>query len=324
MKWLEVHIDTNHAGLEAVETMLSALGIDGVVIDDETEFEDFLENNRQCWDYVDEDLRREMRGKSRVTFYLAEGEKAAAKLGEVRIALSQLKQERPDCGTLLMTLENMEDADWENNWKQYYRPLEIEERLLVVPEWLRDTPEVREQLKSGRVPLLLDPGLTFGTGGHATTRLCLTALERTIRGGERVLDLGCGSGILSIAALKLGAAEATAVDIDDKCLHVAYENAALNGIDRDTYTVRIGDILRDEALQAAIGGGYQVVLANIVADVIIGLAPAVRGLLAEGGVFLCSGIIDSRAGEVADQLRKNGLEILDTHSDDGWFAYLCR
>ena len=324
VKWLEVHIDTNHTGLEAVETMLSALGIDGVVIDDEEEFQDFLENNRQCWDYVDEELERQMRGRSRITFYLEAGETAAARLGEVRIALSALKAQRSDCGTLLMTLADMEDADWENNWKQYYQPLEIGERLLVVPEWLRDDPEVREKLSGGRVPLLLDPGLTFGTGGHATTRLCLEALEKTVRGGERVLDLGCGSGILSIAAVKLGAASAAAVDIDDKCRTVARENAALNGIGEDVYHVRIGDILRDEDLRAAIGGGYQVVLANIVADVIIGLAPAVRGLLAEGGVFLCSGIIDVRAPEVAQRLRESGLEITETRSDDGWFAYLCR
>ena len=324
VKWLEVHIDTNHAGLEAVETMLSALGIDGVVIDDEAEFRDFLENNRQYWDYVDEDLEREMRGRSRITFYLEAGEKAAAKLGEVRIALSALKARRGDCGPLLMTLADMEDADWENNWKQYYQPLEIGERLLVVPEWLRDTPEVREKLAGGRVPLLLDPGLTFGTGGHATTRLCLEALEKTVRGGERVLDLGCGSGILSIAAVKLGAASAAAVDIDDKCRRVARENAALNGIGEDVYDIRIGDILRDEDLRTAIGGGYQVVLANIVADVIIGLAPTVRGLLAEGGVFLCSGIIDTRAEEAAAALRQNGLEILETRSDNGWFSYLCR
>ena len=324
MDWLQLHIDTTHAGLEPVETMLSALGIDGVVIDDETEFQDFLENNHQYWDYVDEDLTAQMAGRSRITFYLEAGEEGFAKMGEVRLALEQLKTQRDDCGSLLLTLENLKDADWENNWKQYYKPMEIGDRLLVVPEWLREDPKVRAGLRAGRVPLVLDPGLTFGTGSHATTRLCLTALEKTIHGGERVLDLGCGSGILSIAALKLGASAATAVDIDDKCLDVAYENAALNGIGRDTYTVRIGDVLGDEALRTGLGGGWQMVVANIVADVIKGLAPLVRPMLAPGGRFLCSGIIDDRAEEVADCLRANGWEIVETRSAEGWFSYLCR
>ena len=317
MKWLELHIDTVHAGLNAVETLLSSLGIDGVVIDDETEFQDFLENNHQYWDYVDEDLEKQMQGKSRVTFYLEANEEGFAKMGEVRIALEDLKQRRRDCGTLLMTLENLEDADWENNWKQYYKPMEIGERLLVIPQW--ETADTK-----GRVPLILDPGLTFGTGSHATTRLCLTALEQRIHGGERVLDLGCGSGILSIAALRLGADCAFACDIDDKCLKVAYENAALNGIGPDTYTVKVGDILTDTALRADIGTGYDIVVANIVADVIIALAPAMRPLLKKDGVFLCSGIIDDRAEEVAGKLREAGLEILETHSSEGWFSYLCR
>ena len=245
-------------------------------------------------------------------------------MGEVRIALAKLKQEHSDCGSLLMTLENLEDADWENNWKQYYKPMEIGERLLVIPQWLQSEPKVKKLLSQGRVPLILDPGLTFGTGSHATTRLCLTALEQHIRGGERVLDLGCGSGILSIAALRLGAASATAVDIDDKCLTVAYENAALNGIGKDTYTVLVGDVLSDETARRQVGGGYQIVVANIVADVIKGLAPMVRSFLADGGLFLCSGIIDDRAEEVADALRAAGLEILETRSAEGWFSYLCR
>ena len=324
MKWLELHIDTNHAGLETVETLLSALGVDGVVIDDETEFQDFLENNRQYWDYVDEDLEASMRGKSRITFYLPEDETGFSKMAEVRIALAKLKQERPDCGSLLMTLENLEDADWENNWKQYYRPMEIGERLVVVPQWLQEDPKVQTLLAQGRVPLILDPGLTFGTGSHATTRLCLTALERYVHGGERVLDLGCGSGILSIAALRLGAGEATAVDIDDKCLTVAHENAALNGIGKDTYTVLVGDVFSDEAFRTRVGGRYDILAANIVADVIKALAPMARSFLRPSGLFLCSGIIDDRAEEVADALRAAGLEILETRDSEGWFSYLCR
>jgi len=316
MRWLEVHIDTNHAGLETVQALLSALDVDGVMIEDEEEFRDFLENNRDYWDYVDEDLSAHMAGRSRITFYLEAGEKGFSKLGEVRVALEKLKQERHDLGTLLMTLEDVQDADWENNWKQYYKPMEIGERLLVIPQWEEADP-------GDRVPLYLDPGLTFGTGAHATTRLCLEALEALVHGGERVLDLGCGSGILSVAALRLGAGSAAAVDIDDKCRDAARENAALNGIGPEKLDILIGNILTDKAVAEKIGGGYDIVLANIVADVIIALAPRVRGLLNEGGTFLCSGVIEGRAGEVEAALTAAGLAVRERREAGGWYAFTC-
>ena len=317
MHWLEVRIDTNHAGLETVQALLSGLDVDGVMIEDEEEFQDFLENNRDYWDYVDEDLERRMAGRSRITFYLEAREAGFSKLGEVRIALEDLKRERGDLGTLLMTLEDVEDADWENNWKQYYKPLEIGERLLVIPQWEEADP-------GDRVPLYLDPGLTFGTGAHATTRLCLTALEGLVRGGERVLDLGCGSGILSVAALRLGAASALAVDIDDKCRTAAEENAGLNGIGPDRLSVLVGNILTDETAAERIGGGYDLVLANIVADVIIALAPRARGLMSPGGTFLCSGIIEGRSQEVEAALSAAGLVIRERREDNGWYAFTCQ
>ena len=317
MKWLELKLDTSPAGLDPVSQLLEEQGITGLVIDDEGDFRDFLEHNHQYWDYVDEELMQEKQGLCRITFYLSDDPEGYHRLAQVRMALSQLKAAHPEYAPLLLTMNNLEDADWENNWKQFYKPMEIGERLIVVPEW--------EQANTqGRIPLILNPGLTFGTGSHATTRLCLTALEKHITGGQTVLDLGCGSGILSIAALLLGADHAVACDIDEKCMDVAYENAALNGVGRDRYTVRWGDVVTDQALRQELGGPYDVVVANIVADVIIGLSGQVRPFLKEDGLFLCSGIIDDRAEDVARHLREAGWDILRTRQSEGWFSYLCR
>ena len=317
MEWLELKIDTSPSGLDAVTELLEQQGVTGVIIDDEADFKDFLEHNKQYWDYVDEALLQEKTGVSRVTFYLERNEAALDVIARVRMAMSDLKKARPECGPLLLTIDNVADADWENNWKRFYKPMEIGERLLVVPQW-------EEARDDGRVKLVLNPGLTFGTGSHATTRLCLQALDKYIRGGEKILDLGCGSGILSIAALVLGAKEAFACDIDEKCVDVAYENAALNGVGRDRYTVRWGDVLTDKTLQAEFGGGYDMVVANIVADVIMGLSDKVRPFLKEGGLFLCSGIIDDRAEEVFTKLRADGWTVIEQHDSEGWYSFLCR
>ena len=317
MDWLELKIDTSHAGLDAVTELLEQQGVTGVMIDDEADFQSFLENNRQYWDYVDEELLAQKKGVSRVTFYLERNENALGTVAAVRIAMAALKKEHPEYAPMLLTMEDVADEDWENNWKQFYKPMEIGNRLLVVPEW--------EEAHGGeRVKLVLNPGLTFGTGSHATTRLCLQVLDTHIHGGESVLDLGCGSGILSIAALRLSAARAFACDIDEKCVDVAYENAALNGIGKDRYTVRWGDVLSDEALRQEMGGGYDVVVANIVADVIMGLSGSVRPFLKAGGLFLCSGIIDDRAEEVLAKLKGDGWDVFEQRSSEGWFSYLCQ
>lgn len=317
MDWLELKIDTSPAGIDPVTEMLTEQGVTGVIIDDQRDFQDFMAHNQAYWDYVDEDLVKEKENLCRVTFYVESSPAGYGAIAAIRMAMHAMKQKHPEYAPLLLTMENVKDEDWENNWKQFYKPMEIGERLLVIPEWEQAKP-------TERVKLILNPGLTFGTGSHATTRLCLQALEKHIRGGEKVLDLGSGSGILSIAALLLGARDAFACDIDDKCVGVAYENAALNGIGREHYTVRAGDVLSDKRLAREFGGDYDIVVANIVADVIIALAPQVRPLLKKGGLFLCSGIIDDRAVEAADALRLAGWAIMEARESEGWFSYLCQ
>lgn len=304
--WLEVILNTKAEDLDDLCAKLIANGVPGLAVEEEEEFRAFLEENRQYWDYVDEALLDQMKGVSRVKLYVTDDADGQAQLKTYLAGID-----------LPYTTIPLREYDWAHSWQKYYRPLAIGKRLYIVPEWERDTAAIPD----GATRLLMNPGLTFGTGSHASTQLCLEGVEAHVQPGDRVLDLGCGSGILSIAALVLGAERASAVDIDPKAVDVAYENAALNGIGRERYTVRAGDVLTDRALAAELAQErYQLVLANIVADVIIPLAPQVPGLLAEGGVFLCSGIIDSRAHEVEDALARSGLRVTRKRERNGWAA----
>ena len=255
-----------------------------------------------------------MTGLSQIRLYLEDGPAAPETIGLLRSQLPALRAQHPsvEFGPLAVALANVRDEDWENSWKQYYQPLPIGERLLVVPEWLH--PENPEQ----RVEVLLDPGMIFGTGAHASTQMCMRELERTVHGGERVLDLGSGSGILSITALLLGAKTATGVDIDPKAEDIARENAAINGLHDDRFRAVTGDVIGDKAMKERLGSGYDIVLANIVADVIIPLSPIVPRFLTDEGVFICSGILDVRFDEVAAAIERAGMTIVSSDRQEDW------
>ena len=314
MQWIELTIKTTPAAIDLVCDRLTVLGFDSFIIDDQEQFHDFLEQNRQYWDYVDEGLEKQMEGLSQIRLYLEQSASAPETIEGLKSQLAALRTQYPsvDFGSLDVQLANVKDEDWENNWKQYYQPLPIGEKLLVVPEWLH--PENPEN----RVEVLLDPGMIFGTGAHASTQMCMRELERAIQGGEQVLDLGSGSGILSITAVLLGAAHATGVDIDPKAEDIARENAAINQIFSDRFTAVTGDVIGDRAMMESLKGHYDVVLANIVADVIIPLSRVVPEFLQEDSIFICSGILNTRLDEVLAALEKTGLQILSSEQQEDW------
>lgn len=317
MKWLEISVYTTDDGLDGVCAALSGAGLDQVSIEESHERAmAFLNERAVYWDFADP--RTVGVDEPCVKAYVADVPESEAVVAGVKRAVARLRAllDGTDMGSLAVGISRVDDADWENNWKQYYRPLLIGERLYVTPCWIGDpAPE-------GRVTLRLDPGVAFGTGEHQTTRMCLELLEKTVRPGDEMLDLGCGSGILSIASVLLGAKNAVAVDIDPVAEHVALENARMNGVTDAQYHVRIGDVLKNEALQKSISHPYDVVAANIVAGVIIALAPFARTCCKPGAPFIVSGIIDEREEEVKQAVRKQGFRVERVLRSEGWAAML--
>ena len=300
MEWTDIQITVPQQYAETAEAIATMVSNGGIYI------EDYRDLEQQAWeiahvDLIEQDLLDQPRDIVKVHMYLAPDENPAEIL--------PLFKERLEASGVEYKLETsgIEQEDWQNAWKKYYHAMDIGQRLAIVPGW--------ETYDTDRIVITMDPGMAFGTGTHETTSLCLETLDSMVKGGERVLDIGTGSGILAIAALKLGAAEAEGVDIDPMCVRTAGENAALNGVS-DRFIVEIGD-LSDKA-----SGQYDLITANIVANAIKQLAPQIPALLAPNGTFIASGIIDEREDEVAQAIRAAGLAVREIRRDNGWVCIL--
>lgn len=312
--WTEVTIWTTTQGIDAVTGMLMDLGIDGFVIEDAQDFADFLKDTEIYWDYVDEDLSKEKASaETNIKIYIEESPAGAELLAQVDAGLSALRQRdtQKQFGRCETELTSLRREDWENNWKQYFKPFAVGERFIIKPSW-----ESCEQT-GGRIVLEIDPSSSFGTGSHNTTQLCICELERLVKPGDRLLDMGCGSGILSVAARLLGAEDISAADIDPNAVNIARENAEKNGFDLKTY---IGDVTKDEQLNREIGGEYDIIVANIVADVIMGMQDILKQKLKDDGTLIVSGIIAPRADEVQESLLGAGFVLQERKQSGDWVA----
>ena len=298
MEWTDIRLTVSKADAEAAEAVATMIAEGGIYIEDYSDIEEQVEQIAHV-DLIEQELLDKPRDTVIIHMYLEPVETLALIAARMEAAGIPYTSET----------EGVEQEDWQNGWRKYYHPMDVGQRLAIVPSW--------QDYDTDRVKLILDPGLAFGTGGHETTNLCLEVLDERVKGGERVLDIGTGSGILAIAALKLGAAVAEGVDIDPVAVRTAGENAALNGV-ADKLTVLVGD-LSDKA-----SGKYDIITANIVANAIMSLAPAVPGLMADDAVFIASGIIDSRKDEVIAALEAAGLAVLEVMEKRGWECIVCK
>ena len=302
MAWLEITVNTAADTVDTVAEQLTARGFSDLVIEDQAEFETFLEENRAYWDYIDEDFQQELAGLSRIKLYLEDTDEAG--MARLRDTVSGLG--------LTMQVSALPDTNWEESWKDSYPPQEVGVSLVVLPYWL-------ENEETDRKKIILDPGLTFGTGAHPSTQMVMETMEEAVRPGFRCLDLGSGSGILSITALRLGAETAVGVDIDPKAEDIARENAAYNGFTAPAFTALTGNVTEDKALMRRLAEQeYDLLLVNIVADVIIGLSHVLPDYMSGRTLLVCSGILDTRLADVTNALEDAGLTVTSIRAKEEW------
>lgn len=317
MNWIEIKIYTTSEGVEVVTGLLMQLGINGFVVEDPKNLEDFLNDSSVIWDYIDESVLGLKDCETNVTVYLPDNLQGRETFIAVKNEVSKLKtiDQDKNYGRLSIETKDISEDDWANNWKQYFKPFELGSKFIIKPSW----EEYKEA--TDRLILEIDPSSSFGTGQHETTKLCIMALEKHVKKEANVLDIGCGSGILSIASLLLGARKVTSVDIDENSTNVTLENFKENNISKEQFDIYCGNILESVELQNDIGYHlYDIVVANIVADVIIAMKDIFKIFLKPGGLLIVSGIIGERQDEVVQALTHSGFMIKEINEMNDWVA----
>lgn len=317
MNWTEVSIYTTRNGIEIINGALLRLNINDAVIEDASVFEDFLNNDTMNWDYYDEELEKIKDSESCIKVYLADNDQGKDLLNKIYEFIDEFKKEDSiDLGRLAVETKLLNDEDWANNWKQYFKPFIVGDKIIIKPSWEEYTDSTE-----GKIVLEIDPGMSFGTGQHHTTRLCIEQIIKHLNKDMEVLDLGCGSGILSIASLLLGGKSCTGVDIDENAVHIARDNAELNNIYGDKLTLYCGDVTGDINLQEKIGyNKYDLIAVNIIAQIIMGMSETFPKFLKKGGLVIASGIIEKYLQDIIDNFESLGFEILEVNHSEEWVS----
>ncbi|HJC74385.1 MAG TPA: 50S ribosomal protein L11 methyltransferase [Candidatus Mediterraneibacter faecavium] len=315
MKWNKFRLKTTTEAEDIVSSMLMDLGIQGVEIEDKVPLTQ-ADKEQMFVDILPEIEADD--GVAYLSFYLEPEDDKEKILTEIRQELQEMSSYL-NVGECQIEESETEDVDWVNNWKQYFHQFYVDD-ILIIPSWEDVKPE-----DSDKMVIHIDPGTAFGTGMHETTQLCIRQIRKYVTEGTRILDVGCGSGILGMLALKFGAAYSVGTDLDPCAIEATYENMEVNGILKDRYEVMIGNIIDDKEVQDKVGYGcYDIVVANILADVLVQLTPVIVNQLKPGGIYITSGIIDDKEQTVVDAVRAAGLEVLDVTYQGEWVCMTAR